>query len=168
MIIISCNVRGLGRGEKRRAVRDLVLLHKPMILFIQESKLNSFDNRTISALGGAWLTNGVGVEAEGSAGGIISLWNENLFRIHSCIHNNRCIVVAGEIVSLKKIVAFCNVYASNNEAERRILWDFINDAQASLQVLWCMGGTLIRFLTQWKGAVVLAIWVLSGALTTLS
>ncbi|KAK2640723.1 hypothetical protein Ddye_022486 [Dipteronia dyeriana] len=65
-----------GRGEKRRTVRDLVSFHKPMVFFIQESKLNSFDNITIVSLSGSLLTKGVGVEAEG----LISIWDENLFK----------------------------------------------------------------------------------------
>ena len=121
MLLLSWNIRGLGRGEKRRAVRDLVMLHKPVFLFVQETKLNSFDNRTVLALGGAILTKGVGVEVVGSAGGLISLWDESFFRVHSCISNSRCIIVAGEILSLKKEVAFCNVYAPNLENERKIL-----------------------------------------------
>ncbi|KAK2654077.1 hypothetical protein Ddye_013933 [Dipteronia dyeriana] len=80
-LILSWNVRGLGRGEKRKAVRDLVSFHKPMMLFIQVSKLNSFDNSTIVSLGGSVLMKGVGVEAVGSAGGLISLWDENLFKL---------------------------------------------------------------------------------------
>ncbi|KAK3199335.1 hypothetical protein Dsin_022750 [Dipteronia sinensis] len=140
MIILSWNVRGLGRGEKRRAVRDLVMRHKPMMLFIQESKLKTLDSRTITSLGGSLLIKDVGVEADGSAEGLISLWNENLFQVHSCITNKRCIIVAGEVVSSKKTVAFCNVYASNIEIERKSLWNFIELSQGSLTVLWCIRG----------------------------
>ncbi|KAK3227568.1 hypothetical protein Dsin_007430 [Dipteronia sinensis] len=42
MIVISWNVRGLGKGEKRRMVRGVVNRHKPEIMFVQESKLKSF------------------------------------------------------------------------------------------------------------------------------
>ncbi|KAK2639300.1 hypothetical protein Ddye_027095 [Dipteronia dyeriana] len=44
--------RDLGRMEKRRVVRNLVLRIRPIFLFIQESKLNYFDYIVIKALGG--------------------------------------------------------------------------------------------------------------------
>ena len=37
--LISWNVRGLGRGEKRAAVKRMGTESKPGMLFIQESKL---------------------------------------------------------------------------------------------------------------------------------
>ncbi|KAK3199552.1 hypothetical protein Dsin_022967 [Dipteronia sinensis] len=82
---------------------------------------------------------GVGVDAEGSAESLISLWDENLFKVHSCISNKRCIILVGELFSVKKYVAFCNVYAPNFENERRSLWDFLVVSQGSLQVPWCLG-----------------------------
>ncbi|KAK2658233.1 hypothetical protein Ddye_004766 [Dipteronia dyeriana] len=62
---LSWNVRGLGSVEKRRVVRNLVRKHKPMMLFIQESKLKSFDYRVITTVGGSVLSRGIGVYAKG-------------------------------------------------------------------------------------------------------
>lgn len=73
------------------------------------------------------LTRGVEVEVEGSAGGLISLWNKDRFEAKACITSKRCIV-------------FCNVYALNLENERRELWDFLLRAQGSLSLPWCIGG----------------------------
>lgn len=66
MIVMSWNVRGLGKEEKMRNVRSSVLAQKPVVLFIRESKLCVFDNRIIRSIGGDLLTRGVGVEATGS------------------------------------------------------------------------------------------------------
>ncbi|KAK3219592.1 hypothetical protein Dsin_013562 [Dipteronia sinensis] len=87
--------RGLGRLEKRTVVRNLVRNIKPSILFIQESKLKHFDSRIAKSLGGFLLTNGVGVEAKGSTGGVITLWDGDVFVVNSCIFNDRCIIVSG-------------------------------------------------------------------------
>ncbi|KAK2640371.1 hypothetical protein Ddye_028166 [Dipteronia dyeriana] len=103
------------------------------MLFIQESKLNTFDSRTIASLGGPVLTKGVGVEVEWSAGGLISLWDENLFTVVSCVTNNRSIILVGELLSVKKYVAFCNVYTPNLEYERKALWNDLLVTQGSLQ-----------------------------------
>ncbi|KAK2637400.1 hypothetical protein Ddye_032192 [Dipteronia dyeriana] len=86
-----------------------------------------------------FLSKGVGVEARGSAGGIISLWNEDHFMVISCISIDRCIILFGELIALKRVVVLCNVYAPNNEREMVELWRFILKAQFSLPVPWIIG-----------------------------
>ncbi|KAK3193142.1 hypothetical protein Dsin_024452 [Dipteronia sinensis] len=98
----------------------------------EESKLNFFDSKVIKSLGGSLLTKGVGVEARGTAGGIITLWNEDYFEVKACISNDQCIIVSGVITKLHKPVVFCNIYAENIERERIELWKFILNAQVSL------------------------------------
>ena len=51
MILVTWNVRGLGRSEKKRAVRRLIAKERNMI-FIQESKLHEVNSRNIRFLGG--------------------------------------------------------------------------------------------------------------------
>ena len=126
--------------EKRRAVRNLVQRHKPFLLFIQETKLNYFDYIIVKAPGGLVLTKGIGVEANGSAGGLITLWDEEMFTVKECISNERCIIVSGVLIKSSKEVIFCNMYESNHEDGRVELWNFILNAQASLPGIWVLGG----------------------------
>ncbi|KAK2642541.1 hypothetical protein Ddye_024304 [Dipteronia dyeriana] len=86
--------------------------------FLQETKLKSIDYRVINALGGFVLTKGIGVDSVGSSGGLLSLWNEDQFVVSACISNSRCILLIGELVALKKVVGFCNMYAACVEFER--------------------------------------------------
>ncbi|KAK3199454.1 hypothetical protein Dsin_022869 [Dipteronia sinensis] len=79
--VISWNVRGLGRKEKRKVVRKLVLKFKPTMLFLQETKLGTFNSGIIRSLDGNLLTRDVGVEAEGVSSGLISMWNEEHFEV---------------------------------------------------------------------------------------
>ncbi|KAK3222180.1 hypothetical protein Dsin_009205 [Dipteronia sinensis] len=153
MLALSWNIRGLGRPEKRSCVRKLVALHKPSILFLQETKLSCYDSKIYNSIGGAWLNRGLGVEADRAVGGLLTLWNDELFLAKACIKNSRCIVIAGELVKLAKEVAFCNVHTHNSENERVELWDFIVWAQPSFSMPWCMGGDFNTVLcdTERKG-----------------
>ena len=83
-----------------------MLKYKPIILFLQESKLSVFDSGVIRLLGGNLLTRGVGVEAEGTVGGLISLWNEEFFSVKSCITSKCSIILNGELVGVQLEVAF--------------------------------------------------------------
>ncbi|KAK2650234.1 hypothetical protein Ddye_017723 [Dipteronia dyeriana] len=104
-----------------------------------KSKLSSFDNGVIRSLGGSLLSREIGVDAVGSAGGLITMWNENLFSIKACVSYNICIIVVGELLRINKEVVFCNVCAANVENKRKKLWDFILNFQAMFIVLWCIG-----------------------------
>ncbi|KAI9198487.1 hypothetical protein LWI28_016722 [Acer negundo] len=81
MLILPWNVKGLGKWEKRRVVRHLVESVKPSILFLQETKLKQCNCKLISSVGGFCLLNGVAVNASGSSGGLLSLWNADLFKV---------------------------------------------------------------------------------------
>ncbi|KAK8711439.1 hypothetical protein V6N13_146721 [Hibiscus sabdariffa] len=66
--------------EKKATVRRILSCNKASVLFIQESKLDSVNERTIRVMCGSannmdWLFS----PAVGSAGGLISLWNPNVF-----------------------------------------------------------------------------------------
>ncbi|KAK2652393.1 hypothetical protein Ddye_012249 [Dipteronia dyeriana] len=108
---------------------------------IKESKLTSFDNRLVRSLGGSLLNRSMSVDAEGKAKGLISLWNEDFFFTRkACITGKRYIIFAGELVALKKEAVFCNIYASNEERERKHLWDFLYTTQTAFPMPWCLGG----------------------------
>ncbi|KAK2642950.1 hypothetical protein Ddye_024713 [Dipteronia dyeriana] len=106
----------------------------------EESKLAVFDSSIVRSIGGVFLTRGVGVDAKGSAGGLITLWNEDLFLVSHCISNKWCIVLVGVLFKIDKEVILCNVYAPNVEADRKKLWGFLLNIQQSFSSPWCIGG----------------------------
>ncbi|KAK2654131.1 hypothetical protein Ddye_013987 [Dipteronia dyeriana] len=46
----------------------------------------------------------------------------------------------GELVTIKKEIGFCNVYAASVESERKMLWNDITKTVNSFQVPWVVGG----------------------------
>ncbi|KAK3198971.1 hypothetical protein Dsin_022386 [Dipteronia sinensis] len=112
--------RGLGKNEKRRMVRGWV--------------------KSVNPLGGTQLLRGVGVNAKGKAGGLISLWNETRFEVSSCISSKRFIILVGNLLKEKRKVVFCNVYVANLESERKELWEELVMHQNSLPLPWVIGG----------------------------
>ena len=101
MLALSWNVRGLGKEVKRRNVKKVVLL-KPAVFFIQETKLESYDRRIIRDVGGKFLSKGVGVDAVGSTGGLLTLWNEDVVTMKDCISNQWCIILVGVLNNINK------------------------------------------------------------------
>ncbi|KAK2638138.1 hypothetical protein Ddye_025933 [Dipteronia dyeriana] len=114
----------------------------------EETKLNYFDSRIVKYLGGALLTKGIGVEATGSTGGLITLWDEEVFQVRDCISNDRCIIISGVLIKLRKKVIFCNVYATNQVSGSMELWNFIINAQVALPGTWVIEGDFNSVLHQ--------------------
>ncbi|KAK3199960.1 hypothetical protein Dsin_023375 [Dipteronia sinensis] len=120
--------------------RELVTKYNPVVLFLQETKLGSFDSGVIRSLGGSFLTRWIGVAAEGASSGLITQWNKDFFCVNSCISSNRTIILEGELTRIKKKMVFCNIYAANVENERKELWDLIIQEHNSFLSPWCICG----------------------------
>ncbi|KAK0599556.1 hypothetical protein LWI29_006326 [Acer saccharum] len=148
MLALSWNVRGLGKEVKRRKVRGVVLKLKPAICFLQETKMGSMDIRISRGLGGSLLGKSVGVDADGSTGGLLTLWNEDLVSIKDCISNKWCIILVGVLNKFNRKVVLCNVYAPVVEKDRRDIWGFILQVQQSLSIPWCIGGDFNTVLNE--------------------
>ncbi|KAK2634788.1 hypothetical protein Ddye_029580 [Dipteronia dyeriana] len=143
---LSWNVRGVGMEEKRRMASCVLQSQKSIIFCIQESKLSVCNNRIFRGLGGGLLNSGVAVDTEGSTGGLLSLWNEDLFIVNDCISNKWCLILAGVLNKNDKEVIFCNIYASNLESEKCELWGFILNVQQFFSFMWCIRGDINTIL----------------------
>ncbi|KAK2648310.1 hypothetical protein Ddye_015799 [Dipteronia dyeriana] len=145
---VTKNVRGLGNEDKRRKVKSVVLTQKPTVVFIQELKLDGFNSRVLRGLGGVFLSRGVVVDAVRSAGGLITIWNEDLLTVKYCISNKWCLTLVGILNKMDKEMGFYNIYASNSENERRDLWSFVINVQQIFSMPWIIGGDFNTILNE--------------------
>ena len=82
MNIVSWNCRGIRNSLKVEVVKDLIRMASPIILLLQETKID--EDCFLSLRNKNWKTNvGKVVSARGFAGGIATLWPENIFSLHS-------------------------------------------------------------------------------------
>jgi hypothetical protein len=75
MKVISWNVRGLGRVDKRKEVRNLVREKNPLIVCLQETKLQVCDDSLCAAM---WVSSLVGFSfrpSVGASGGLLTIWD---------------------------------------------------------------------------------------------
>ena len=80
MNIVSWNCRGLGNSSKVEVVNDIIRMASPDVLLLQETKINEDSILSISSK--KWKMNvGKDVSARGNAGGIATLWKENVFTL---------------------------------------------------------------------------------------
>lgn len=75
MRIVSWTVRGLGGASRRLAVKELQRRQKVQIALLQETKLKKVSDSIIKEVWGSRFINWVVVDAKGSSGGLLMLWD---------------------------------------------------------------------------------------------
>lgn len=95
MNIVSYNVRGLGRGVKWAAVRRLVKKNQVDLLCLQETKKEQIDKTMCQALWGDIEVSWESQPAINTAGGLLCMWNEQLFKVEQRINERGFILLEG-------------------------------------------------------------------------
>ncbi|KAF8408937.1 hypothetical protein HHK36_005007 [Tetracentron sinense] len=79
MRIVSWNVRGLGRGERRLDVRVLLWKLKPDLIALQETKLEEMNDRVVSEMWDNRQANWEFVASMGASGGQLVMWDSLVY-----------------------------------------------------------------------------------------
>ncbi|KAE8689350.1 Pescadillo-like protein [Hibiscus syriacus] len=148
----------LGRRVKARAVMRVVEERKPLVLFIQESKMEVVNQSVVRKMGGNLLTATAVSAAEGSAGGLITLWNEKECQVQEEIIHRRFVAVKGTIDEVLGSCWFINVYRPSVESEEAFFGELLLFLE-NLDSPVCLGGDFNVFMSQEEkigGAVNLA------------
>lgn len=154
MISFLCwNARGLGQSEKRRALKDILTLHKTDIVAIQETKKESFSVRQLNALSNTisyWLHK----SSVGASGGILLGINESKFEVLDSWVMDFSISVLLSNKNEPFIWLFTTVYGPVLSVNRTAFFTEINSIYSLGHTAWLIGGdfNLIRARSEKTGA----------------
>jgi len=96
-MILSWNVCGLGSSSKRKAINKYIKDFNVIVCFIIETKLSCSDSMVSSLWHGhniKWFS----IEAQGRSGGLLAMWDEDLFRVDSIEYAGSWISLFGSFV----------------------------------------------------------------------
>nr|GEW79907.1 RNA-directed DNA polymerase, eukaryota [Tanacetum cinerariifolium] len=121
------NMEGcLGHSSKKDWIRELNLTHKVDFTTIQETKSEKIDRFAIKSLWGNFNYDFAYSPSVGLSGGILCIWNPNVFSKESVTVSDSFVAVRGTWISSSLKLMFVSVYAPKDISERRSLWDYIN------------------------------------------
>ena len=125
MNIISYNVRGLGRRVKWVAIRRMVRKEKINMLCIQETKKETIDVGLCQALWGDKEVTWEWQAAVNSAGGLLCLWSEEVFKLQNKVIGSGFILLVGQWLKEAQQVHIVNIYSPCDVQSKRNLWETI-------------------------------------------
>ena len=141
--IVNWNIRGINsqiRWDEIRAKADESNCH---IIFLQETKREHFDHSYIRNFCPRRINQFAYPPSVGSSGGIITLWNGNMFS-ETVIDNSKFHLIVQLICKLSaKILYITNVYAPTANEERTEFLTWLHGLNTAPIDHWCSLGTLI-------------------------
>lgn len=96
----------------------------------------------------------MGVDSEGTAGGLLCVWNLDVFKIEECCSARSSILLSGTYNQSFHCV-IVDIYAPNDGKKRGQLWEVLFRLKSSFRLPWCLGGDFneVRFLSERKGCL---------------
>ncbi|KAL7251362.1 hypothetical protein ACSBR1_013244 [Camellia fascicularis] len=79
------------------------------------------------------------VDPDGSAGGLLCIWDPAVFQLSGCYCNRRYILLSGSLYNSFDCVLL-NIYAPNDVSARASFWEDIFKLKVFFPDPWCMGG----------------------------
>ncbi|PNX99941.1 cysteine-rich receptor-like protein kinase, partial [Trifolium pratense] len=139
MKIMSFNMTGWGDAAKCRRLSSLLKKGAFDMCFLQETKKLSFNDAMIQSLWGHNEVNWLAKEASGLSGGLLCIWNKNLF---SFVYSFTGDGFLGVCVEWKEgLLYLVNIYSPCSLSGKRKLWKDLLDFKANnVSGEWCLGG----------------------------
>ncbi|CAL5344378.1 hypothetical protein CsSME_00032746 [Camellia sinensis var. sinensis] len=91
MKTLSWNIRGLGRPEKRRKVKEAIKDRKVDMVLLQEIKKANVLEQFVKSIWPHDLVGYMNVDADGSAGGLLCVLKPEIFSLANCCYNRNFI-----------------------------------------------------------------------------
>ncbi|XP_028076613.1 uncharacterized protein LOC114278708 [Camellia sinensis] len=150
--ILIWNIRGIGRQEKRGKIRKLVKDRNIDIVLIQETKKSAITNKEVRKMRVRTRMEFMSVDSEGIAGGLLCIWDPEVFQLGACCSSRRFILSSSTISNSFECVLL-NIYAPNDVGSRRKLWDSLLNLKQGFPKPWCLCGDFneIRNIGERKG-----------------
>nr|CCA66180.1 hypothetical protein [Beta vulgaris subsp. vulgaris] len=129
--ILSWNIRGLNARMKRASLRKLIAINNPGCVFVQETKMENINARLMRT---CWKSNEIEwifSPSRGSSGGILAIWDKNIFNANSNVIHQSWIAISGIFSTDQFECTLITVYNPCEIAARSEVWKQIIEFQNS-------------------------------------
>lgn len=140
MNCVSLNIRGVGGVSKVRQLRDLIRVHSVEFVALQETLISGDAYTFVRTLWGQGDFGFCQITAEGRSGGILSIWKKDSFQAINAFAGRGFLCVEGRWNGISELISIINVYAPQDDGQKRTLWLDICSYLATSSNLFCLMG----------------------------
>ncbi|XP_071695782.1 uncharacterized protein [Rutidosis leptorrhynchoides] len=134
MCTISLNIRGIGQTGKISWLKRICYKEKPSILGLQETKCGQTRDNTIESFWGNSDFKFVQKDSDGASGGILTIWDTNIFSFNYAIEGEFFLAICGTWAGHDSEIAFINVYGPHSHSKKLRLWSELSSLTNSLNI----------------------------------
>ncbi|GJX15428.1 putative RNA-directed DNA polymerase, eukaryota, reverse transcriptase zinc-binding domain protein [Tanacetum coccineum] len=133
--------RGIATTGKCEWIQKICRKEEPYVLALQETKCrHQIDEQWIEDGWGLRNFGYVQVEAKGRSGGLLLVWDSNLFFMKQAAGNDNYSAIKGNWKGKAGDVAFVNVYGPYPTSKKGELWNKLEDMINLFKAAWCVFG----------------------------
>jgi len=125
MRILCFNCRGLGSQHKRTYIKNIISKEAIQFACLQETKMENINSEICQNMWGKSNINWIHKNADNGAGGILTIWDNNAFKLEYHYIGNGFIIVQGIMLDKNQLIVVVNVYSACSLSEKRIMWEEI-------------------------------------------
>ncbi|XP_071706748.1 uncharacterized protein [Rutidosis leptorrhynchoides] len=140
MKILTLNVRGLGVKGKFGWVKSICFNEKPDIIALQETRCKLLSDRWVHCLWDNNNCNFVQKEVVGKSGGLLLVWDINVFVATSYLSNDFFLAIRGNWVASGKESVIVNVYGPHDDASKKCMWSSLDSIISGIDSAWMVCG----------------------------
>ncbi|KAJ9556399.1 hypothetical protein OSB04_011013 [Centaurea solstitialis] len=118
MKIISLNIRGLGNQVKKHWIKELCKKELPCLIGIQETKLKEISLQSVASLWGLNDGDYDFCEAMGNSGGLLTIWNKNVFHGQFIVKDKNFLAVIGKWDNIDGLIVENRFLVSSSFGDR--------------------------------------------------
>lgn len=120
--VLTFKVRGLGSCLKWNAIMKLIAKEEPNLIFLQETKLQSVDDKIYGAMWGDAFEEWRQVPAVGALGGIQCFWELGSLQVIDWMGGKKFLYIQGRWCGGSEVINIVNAYSPGSINEM-ILWE---------------------------------------------
>ncbi|XP_071727550.1 uncharacterized protein [Rutidosis leptorrhynchoides] len=140
MKILSVNIRGFNRDGKVGWFKRLLHDSSPIVTVAQETKRRKFSDQWIEYVWGSQNVRYAFKECRGRSGGLLILWDSNIFNVDSAVEREFFIAIKGKLSNYDSEIIIVNVYGPHSDEKKKRFWDSLNDLMSFDNAAWVLCG----------------------------
>ena len=145
--ILFLNVRGVNDPDKRRVIKSFLRSNRVDLVCLQETKVQQMNNIMARSLGVGRFLNWRALNAEGSVGGILLLWDKRRISLEDSVAGNFSVSCLFRMAEDGFQWVFSGVYGPIEKRLRESFWEELGSIRGLWENPWCVGGDFNEILS---------------------